>query len=225
MTPAGRGINSLFDTEVVKAGTGSLNLVQAPLPNGDVENQIKLNVNYQLGSGKAYQGGYKQSAYVSKNNDPVDFGIIGIGLNYGSLAPGEHWALEQDTASGWNLGLYFSPKFSMKLDYLKGSLQKQNSSNSETFEQFNVSGNYYFNTDSSFRPFVTAGMGEMLLAEDKGDNADSSFAVNAGAGLHYKINNNFALQLDAKRFFNSKYSNQDDAYNLSLIYFFGKGQR
>lgn len=221
---AGQGINNLFGTEVVKAGTGGLNFAKMPLPNGEFEDQVQLSVNYQLGSGKAYQAPTYQRNYISIK-DPVDIGIIGLGLNYGSLAPGNHWSLEQGNANGWNLGLYFSPKFSLKLDYLKGKLDRKNSQLSETFEQFNLAANYYFNSDGNLRPFVTAGAGEMLYAKNKDENGDSTFALNTGLGLHYKINNNFALQLDAKRFFNSKYSNHDDAYNLSLIYFFGEGQR
>ena len=221
---AGKGINNLFGTEVVKAGTGGINFEKIPLPNGDFEDQVQLSVNYQLGSGKAYQAPTYQTGYVSIK-DPVDIGIIGLGLNYGSFSPGNHWSLEQGSANGWNLGLYFSPTFSLKLDYLKGKLERQNSNSKETFEQFNVAANYYFNVDSDWRPFVSAGAGEMLYAEDKEEKGSSTFALNAGLGLHYKINNNFALQLDAKRFFISKYSNQDDVYNLSLIYFFGDGQK
>ncbi len=221
---AGKGINNLFDMEVVKAGTGGINFAKMQLPTGEYEDQVQLNVHYQLGSGKAQQAPTYQKNYISKK-DPVDIGVIGLGLNYGSLNPGEHWGLEQDVANGWNLGLYFSPRFSMKLDYLKGQLPREIGSGDQTFEQFNVGANYYFNSDSSFRPFVSAGAGEMLYAKNNEDGGDSTFALNAGLGMHYQINNNFALQLDAKRFFNSKYSNNDTAYNFSLIYFFGEGQR
>jgi opacity protein-like surface antigen len=216
----GRGINRLFDTEVVKAGTGSLNFVQAPIANGEYENQVQLNVSYQLGSGKGYIEPNNEKSYISHNQDPVDTGVVGIGYSFGNFAPGNYWGLESGMAQGWNLGLYFSPRFSMKLDYLVADLKVKNSNSEQSFEQFNVGANYYFNTESNLRPFVTAGLGQMLYAEDKEDVGDNTFALNAGAGVHYKINNNFALQLDAKRYFNSKYSNQDDAFNLSLIYFF-----
>ncbi|MCP4323293.1 MAG: hypothetical protein GY787_15885 [Alteromonadales bacterium] len=40
--------------------------------------------------------------------------------------------------------------------------------------------------NSNLRPFITAGVGEMTSDEDKNKKY---FQLNAGLGLHYKINN------------------------------------
>lgn len=221
---AGQGINNLFNSEVVKAGTGAIHFTKVTLPNGEIDNQVQMSVRYQLGSGKPYIPEKRQD-YIHFKNDPVDVSMIGIGLNYGQLKPNKQYGLEKESATGWHLGLYFSPSFSVKLDYLKSEPLLKVGSIKRTFEQYNLGANYYFYSDKSIRPFISAGVGEVLINKNKGALGDSVFSGNLGAGVHIKLTQNFALQFDTKRYINRKHSGNDQSVNMSLIYFFGQGQR
>jgi hypothetical protein len=52
-----------------------------------------------------------------------------------------------------------------------------------------------------------------------------TFHLNAGAGVHYKINKNFALQLGLRHYYSTNTKTSDNNISTRLIYFIGNGER
>lgn len=92
----------------------------------------------------------------------------------------------------------------------------------------------YLLTRESFRPFLMVGLGasrnQINFAQNSGSN--TSFAGNVGAGFQYLFNDNFGLQVDARRIFSNADVSQsiygansgsiaNNQINLGLMYRFG----
>jgi len=218
-----RGINNLFGKEIITAGTGFVSITDAPLgSSGQSENKIQFNVTYQIGSGTSYSG---KNYHAMKNNDPVDTGIIGISAGMGYVSLDDKWQLENDTVTEYSLGMYFTRSFSTKLTYASATLSNSGASttnDSTIYENYGVSAQYYFNTEKSLRPYITAGIGETMLAEEE---ETKIFQMNAGVGVHYKINKNYAFQINWRHFYSGSANTDDDIVMASFIYRLGKGER
>ena len=52
-----------------------------------------------------------------------------------------------------------------------------------------------------------------------------TFQVNIGIGLHYKITNNLAVQLDWRHYYSSTKTSEDNTIVSRIVYLFGKGER
>lgn len=218
---AGVGINRFFGLEIIKAGTGSIDLkdTYTGLSN-QKENHIQLAVSFQLGSGgRLSTNSHKK---FKKIKDPVDTGIIGFSYGTGKLSLDKKWFLSNELFTEYSLGLYFSRNFSTRLSYASATLTDQFTNKRITYENYNISGQYYFNAKKKLRPYITTGFGETMLEEDY---EKKTFQLNAGLGLYYKLTNNFAIQADWRHFYSSKLDNNDDLFGASIIYRFGKGER
>jgi len=215
------GINNLFGKEIIKAGTGFVSFNDVKLnDNGEIENQIKLNVSLQLGDGGNYSSKKTTRAYRYK--DPIDRGIIGISYGAGYAQLDDFWAVDSGTTSEYSLGLYFTREFSGRVSYSKAKLKQTYTTSKIAYENYSLDGQYYFNTKEDFRPYLTGGFGETLWNKD---DEFKSFQVNAGAGIHYKINRNFALQLDWRHFNSSNKNTSDNNISTRVIYLLGNGER
>ncbi len=215
------GVNNLFGKEIIRAGTGYVGVKDIVIDNsGRTESQVQLNISLQLGEGGNYSP--KQYTRSTRKDDPVDTGIVGMSYGVGHVALDDHWLVEDGTTTEYSLGLYFSRSFSSRVSYSKAQLNQLASNDKIAYESYRLNGQYYFNTQSDWRPYVTAGFGEIMWHKD---NDHKSFQVNAGAGLHYKINNNFALQVDWRHHYGTNTSTSEDAVAGNLIYFFGDGER
>ncbi len=217
------GVNNLFGKEIIKAGTSYISVKNVPIDlNGTTESQIQLNISLELGDG----GNYSPSKnYRSANSkDPVDTGIIGLSYGYGEVLHDEYWQLTDDTVTEYSLGLYFSKTFSARLSYSKAKLaQLITEVDAEiAYENYSLDAQYYFNSQGNLRPYITSGFGEMMRVKSE---ELKTFQVNLGTGLHYKISNNFAAQIDWRHYYSSSAKTSEDIVAGRIIYMFGEGER
>lgn len=226
----GRNFNRLFGRDLIKAGTGYIKLSEQSDTNGIAnDKQIMFEINYLFGednslaqsgiSGKRKLG----SAYSFANsNDPVSFGIIGLSLGSGYLNYDNKRNLQNEQYSQVSLGLYFSRSFSTRLNYSSTKMMQTLTTPNETYETFSVDAQYYFNTSSNLRPYITTGIGEEIWDED---DDQYNFQLNAGVGLHYRLNANWAIQADYVNYFTTHQSSHDQQMTGKVVYRFGDGER
>ena len=224
----GRNFNSLIGKDVIKAGTGYFTFNETPLPYGDeTENQIGLKVSYIFGDNDspALPGisGKKvvKSRYETRTDDPVDTGIIGLSAGGAWVNLDDDWGRKNAFGTQWSLGLYFARNFSTRLSYTRAIVESISGGDKIVYENYGLDSQYYFNSDSDLRPYITAGLGEMIVDED---NDQKRFQMNAGLGLHYKINNNWAIQTDWRSFYSTRTKTNENQIASSLVYRFGKGE-
>jgi opacity protein-like surface antigen len=222
---AGRGLNNLFGYELVKAGTGYINMKESPVKGGtDTESFVQLNVSYNLGDGSKISS-VNAPSYYHDSKDPIDYSIIGLAAGGGYIGLSDEWGVNGGQTSDYSLGLYFSRSFSLRLSYARTRLDVRTPEPEKPttlhYENYSLNGQYYFNVKNRLRPYLTAGFGEML--RDK-DNQLKTFQVHIGAGLHYKITNNLAFQIDYRRFNTTRYERSENAGAATFIYRFGKGE-
>lgn len=217
----GVGLNNMFGKQIIKAGTGYINFNERTVgQNGLTENHVQLSMTLQLGHGGNYSP--KAPKQPSGANDPVDTGIVGLSLGAGQIALDETWGLTDETTTEYSLGLYFSKSFSSRLSYSKAKVIPLGLTNEINFESYSLDAQYYFFTESRFRPYLTAGFGENMFEKDE---EQKHFQVNAGTGLHIKLSNNFAIQTDWRHYHSTVSKTDDDLYSARIVYYFGKGER
>lgn len=215
------GINNLFGKEIIKAGTGYVAVKDTVIGlNGETENQIQLNISLQLGDGGNYTP--NKPKRKKRKSDPIDTGIIGLSYGVGQVYLDDYWHVSDGTIGEYSLGLYFTKSFSSRVSYAKTKLDSMVSGRELAYENYSLDSQYYFNTQSSLRPYVTAGFGEMMWHKD---NDFKTFQVNAGAGVHYKLTNKFALQLDWRHYHSTQKSTGEDTVAARLVYYLGNGER
>lgn len=224
----GRNVNRLFGRDLIKAGTGYVKFSEQNTLGGlQDDKQVMFEINYTFGednspaqagiSGKRKLG---QSYSFGQSNDPVNFGIVGLSLGTGYLNFDRKRGHENEQYGHVSLGLYFSRRFSSRLSYSSTKMMKEIVTPNEVYETFSVDGQYYFNTDSNFRPYITAGIGEEIWEEDK---EQYNFQMNAGLGLHYRLNGNWAIQAEVINYYTSKMHSNDQQMTGKLVYRFGDG--
>ena len=222
----GRNINYLFGRDIIKAGTGYLSFEQSALPYGNgTENHIGLKVNYQFAgdhsnaatgiNGKTD----KYSAYKPGNIDPVDTGIIGLSAGGVWIDLDDKWGVNNAYGKQFSLGLYFTRNFSTRLNYSRAEVKEQQTNNKLTYENYSLDLQYYLNSQSDWRPFITTGMGEVMFAQEQ-----KFLQINGGLGFHYKINNNWAVQSDWRHYYSFRTHTNEDQIGTAIIYRFGKGE-
>ncbi len=215
------GINNLLGKELIKAGSGFVTVKDIIVgPNGETENQIQLNISLQLGEGGNYSS--NKARKINRKSDPIDTGIIGLSYGIGQVYLDDYWQVNDDTVGEYSLGLYFSKAFSSRVSYAKSMLKSTVSGNKVAYENYSLDSQYYFNTQSKLRPYITAGFGETMWHKD---DEFKTFQVNAGAGVHYKLTNNFALQFDWRHYYTSQQSTDEDTIAARLVYLLGSGER
>jgi len=225
----GRNVNRLFGTDLIKAGTGYVKLSEESTPGGfQNEKQISFEINYTFGeensaaqpgiSGKRRIG---ESYSFSNPSDPVDYSIIGFTLGTGYLNFDGKRDLVNEQYAQASLGLYFTRSFSARLNYSSTKMMKEIVKPEVVFESFSVDGQYYFNVDSDFRPYVTAGLGEEIWEED---DEQYNFQMNTGLGIHYRLNANWAVQAELVNYYTTDEKSNDQQLTGKLVYRFGKGE-
>ncbi|RGP39457.1 hypothetical protein BPTFM16_02900 [Altererythrobacter insulae] len=132
------------------------------------------------------------------------------------------WNVEGATTTEYSLGLYFTRQFSSRVTYSKGKFVDGATATKVNYENYSLDSQYYFNAKNTLRPYLTAGFGETLWARDI---ETKKFQVNAGLGLHYKLNNNFALQADWRFYHSTNADTSDNNASLRLVYLLGQGER
>ncbi|WP_261396571.1 DUF3943 domain-containing protein [Photobacterium rosenbergii] len=219
----GRGVNHLMGRDVVKAGTGYIGFQDVALPNGQTDSQFNVNMNFQFGEGDtspAMRRSYTRVRNVT-THDPVDYGIVGISVGGRYLDLDDEWGIENSWAPMITLGVYYTPSLSSRLQYTRIDTDSKTTGESITYENYSFDFQYYFLADDDLRPYINAGIGETLLEKDRDT---TTFQVNGGLGLHYKLNSNWALQADWVHFYSGKLSTNDDLFSGQLVYRFGRGE-
>lgn len=220
----GRNVNRLFGTDLIKAGTSYVKLSESD----NTGKKITFEINYTFGEeDNAAQEGISGNRRAvngysfTPSNDPVSFGIVGITLGTGQVNFDSKRGNVSEQYVQTSLGLYFSPSFSTRLNYSSTKMMKQIVKPTVIFESFSVDGQYYFNADSNFRPYITAGVGEEIWEED---NDSYNFQANAGLGIHYQLNSNWALQAEAVNYYTHEALTNDQQITGKLVYRFAAGE-
>ncbi|MGR5175872.1 DUF3943 domain-containing protein [Vibrio mediterranei] len=216
----GDGVNHLAGKEIVKAGTGFVGVQSVNTPNGVAERQFRFEVQYTLndtpGSSRT-----RRSYYSHYSEDPVTYSIVGVSAGASYVEPSDHWELDSGIGASFTLGLHFSTALSGHLTYTQASLNERNTRQSVTFESYSVNGLYYLNHGEKLRPFVTVGFGESLKDMDR---KTKQFQLNAGAGLHYALHPNWALQAEWRHAGRPSAKASENIATSRLVYRFGKGE-
>ncbi|MEY8214280.1 MAG: DUF3943 domain-containing protein [Colwellia sp.] len=216
------GINNLFGKEIIKAGSGYVQVKDVVIGvNGRTESQIQLNISLQLGDGRHYHS--SKSHTITNTNDPIDTSIIGVSYGVGYTATDDYWQVKNGQTEEYSLGLYFTRSFSAKVSYSKANLTNMALANNKLpYENYSLDGQYYFNPQSDLRPYITAGFGEMMWQKD---NDLKTFQMNLGAGVHYKLTKNVALQGDWRHYYSTHTDTAENAITARVVYLLGKGER
>jgi len=222
----GRNVNRLFGTDIIKAGTSYIKLAEGE----DNDKKIMFEVNYTFGdednlaqtgiTGKRTKAeGY---SFSTPSKDPVTSGIVGVSIGTGKLNFDSKRGHVNEQYIQTSLGLYFTRSFSTRLNYTSTKMLKEIVKPTATYESFSVDGQYYFNANNNFRPYVTLGIGEEIWNEDK---EQYNFQANAGLGIHYRLNSNWALQAEFINYHTLEESSNDQQMTGKLIYRFASGER
>ncbi len=215
------GINNIFGKEIIRAGTGYVSFNDVAIgDNGASESQVKFNISLQMGDGGTYSD--KKYTKLNRDKDPIHTGIIGITYGMGTLQLDDYWLVDNDKTTEYSLGLYFTREFSSRVTYSKANVANFTLEKEVKYENYSLDSQYYFNTESDFRPYVTAGFGETMWERDE---EQKTFQVNGGVGGHYKLNKNFALQLDWRYFHSTSRGTSDQNISARIVYFLGNGER
>ncbi|MGB5780232.1 MAG: DUF3943 domain-containing protein [Eudoraea sp.] len=217
----GSWINKLSGRQIVTAGPGSFvyrEVAVSNQPDAPRERQLSLNVQYAFGKdGKPA----RSRPYHEVSDDPVHTGIVGISLGIGHISLDENWNLEPGIMPEWTLGLYFSPALSVRLKYGRASLEEKLSGERVKYENYSLGGQFYFNTNAKTRPYISAGVGEEIFAEDL---ERKTFLWHLAPGLHQKISNNWSLQADWAIFYSPSKKTYENSVNARVLYRFGRGE-
>ena len=217
----GRGINNLFGHEVIRAGTGYISMKDVAINGGaDSESYVQLNVSYTFGSGQRYSTTHAPS-YYKNTNDPIDYGVVGLSYGVGFVDLDDDWNIDSGQTTEFSLGMYFTRSFSSRVSYSKAKLMDFSTGKDINYENYSLDAQYYFNADNDLRPYITTGFGEMMRERD---NEKKIFQVNLGAGLHYKITNNIAIQTDVRHYYSARAKTSENAVALNIVYRLGKGE-
>jgi hypothetical protein len=218
----GRCVNFLVRRKWVKAGYGYFSYEPASAET-DTDHTVMLNVVIPIGmpSGPAGPVVSGDIQYHTRQSDPVDYGIVGLGLGAGRAVFDDKWLIDDCYYGNISLGLYFTPRFSSRLAYARGDAQDLVSGQDLIYENYSLDFQYYFNAQRRLRPYISGGFGEIIFEED---SDLKSFQWNTGVGLHWQVHEKWALRADWINYFDSEYETHDQNYNVGLIYRFGEGE-
>ena len=214
----GVGINNLFNRQLIAAGTGYVSYGDVDVGNGELDKQLRFNARYTIGR--------PESKYYSRYNDatgdPIDTGIIGLTLGVGHIALDEKWGYKDVAYPEVSLGLYFSKQYSLRLKYGRANeLEHVSTTDTVFYENYSLDNQFYFNAQSSTRPYVSVGVGEHIFAKDR----DEKYLLwNVGAGLHHKISSNWAAQLDWQHYYGDQLYTHEQTISARAVYRFGRGE-
>ncbi|WP_372882446.1 DUF3943 domain-containing protein [Psychromonas sp.] len=224
----GRNVNYLLGRDILKAGTGYFTYQQGKAGYGEqVENQVGLQIHYSYGIDDSHASAgisnkrNKHSTFTTRTVDPVTTGIIGFSAGAIYVNPNRKWGLRSGYGQQWSLGLYFTNNISTRLNYSTAQLKDKVSNESVKYENYGLDTQYYFNHNQGLRPFITSGFGETMYQE----SVDSkTFQINAGLGLHYKLNNKWSVQSDWRFVYTPELNTDENQFSTSLLYRFSEGE-
>ena len=214
----GRGVNWMAGRSLLKAGYGYFTYIEEP-HGTDTARTLYLNMRFPIGGD--HQPRWKTTSHGKIQYDPVDTGIVGIAAGTGHTMLDDKWGVENDFYAKLTLGLYFTPRTSLRFAYARSSLEERSTGENLIYENYSLDAQYYLCTRRQLRPYVTAGFGEQIWEED---TDRKSFQWNTGVGLHWQLHRKWALQADWINYFSSADETHDQNITVGIIYRFGLGE-
>ncbi|MDF7808949.1 DUF3943 domain-containing protein [Pontiellaceae bacterium B12219] len=215
---AGRGVNYIFGRQLIKSGYGYFSYVPSQTPEGETDHTVYLHMRIPIGAAGPDEP--NKITTINHVDDPVDKGIIGVSGSVGYTGLDSHWNVENGLYSKITLGLYFTPRVSLRLGYAWGNLEKT-TGESIDYENYSINSQVYMNTKGRLRPYLTGGLGRQTWERD---NDTANFQWNGGLGLYCKVIPKLALTADWLNYYSPSSKTYDQQYNLGLIYRFGHGE-
>ncbi len=214
----GRGVNRVVGRRWVKSGYGYFSYTAVP-DGTDTDHTVYLNMNFPIGGSHETEP-IAKTRRIEYPNDPIDTGLVGFAVGGGHTLLDDKWGVEDDLYTKLSLGLYFSPRLSIRLGYAWADLEKK-SGGTVIYENYSLDAQYYLNSNRKLRPFVTAGFGEQMWDEDL---ERKTFQWNTGLGLHWQLHRKWALHADWINYYSFELDTYDQNLNASLVYRFGGGE-
>jgi len=217
----GQGVNRLTGRRLVQSGTGYFTYTAAPNGN-ETDHQLYLNMRFPLGGSAADEPDPQNTpAPRPTKADPVDTGRVGLAIGSGRTHLDKDWGIDDGPYTKASMGLYFSPRISVRLAYAWGKLEERATGRSVNYENYSLDTQYYFRTERNLRPYLTAGFGEQIWDEDE---EQITFQWNAGVGLHGRLHGKWAIQADWIHHYSFDQDTHDQQLSAGLVYRFGSGE-
>jgi len=151
------------------------------------------------------------------------FSIIEFSVNSGYYQFDNDSQLEDNAIFGFGIGLNFSKRWAALLQYSSICHNKKvDGVGDVTAFTYHVDAIRFFRTESSIRPYIVAGLGNIEIEINRRKNRE--FQLNGGLGLHYKINPNWFLRGDYRLFYETDTDMKNSAAHFVLGYRFGEGE-
>lgn len=221
----GRTVNKIAGSDVIKAGTSYVRISE----DDESGKKVMFEINYLFGGDddsvqKGISGKRSNNTSYSfeDSKDPIGSGIVGFSLGMGEINFSAERGGRSEKYLQSTLGLYFTRSLSTRLSYTSTKRLQEIVEPRVTYESFSVDTQYYMNTNSDFRPYLSAGIGEEIWDED---NDTYNFQANAGLGLHYRLNSNWAIQTEVINYFTHSESRNEQQVTGKLVYRFAEGER
>lgn len=216
---AGRGVNRLTGRDWIRAGHGYITYAKQP---GDSRTDHTVYLNYSMPIGVS--GPSAETPTIKPGeliDDPVSTGIIGFSAGMGRTLLDSAWNVEDDLYTKLALGLYFTPRLSMRLAYAVGDLTDKTTGHEIDYETYSWDTQLYLFTKNRFRPYMTGGLGRQVWGED---NSTRTFQWNGGFGAHWQFYRKMSLNADWIGFYSPSHKTFDQQFSAGLTYRFGSGE-
>jgi outer membrane protein OmpA-like peptidoglycan-associated protein/opacity protein-like surface antigen len=116
--------------------------------------------------------------------------------DYDRVSPLSSYDMKSNVLFGVRGGYWFSPRWSSELSWQTVGTQTGLAIDADV-ESFRLNGLFHFKPGTSFRPFVTLGLGDESL-DVPGLSGSGDVSFNAGGGLHAWVEDNMALRMEAR---------------------------
>ncbi|MCP5206089.1 MAG: porin family protein [Hahellaceae bacterium] len=165
----------------------------------------------------AFSAGVTQAQEITTGI--VEFAVGGGYSHYDSKRD-----IDNTTTGNMSLGMNFSRSYAAIVNYTKSYSEQKYTANTEVkIRRYHIDGYRFFNEDKALRPFVVLGFGNTDLTEDRQEKFDET-QINAGIGLHYRLNPNWAVRGDIRNFYSIDAETNDQTLMMSIVYRFADGE-
>jgi hypothetical protein len=216
---AGRAVNRIFGRNLVKAGYGYFSYNPVQTPNGRTDHQVYLHMRIPIGAAGPDEP--NKVKVVNHGNDPVDTGILGFSLGSGYTVLDPKWGISDDLYTKLSLGVYFSPRLSLRLGYAWSDLEETATGSNVAYENYSLDTQFYLITKAKFRPYLMGGFGDQVWYKD---NETRTFQWTGGVGAHWQLHPKLALNVNWINYYSPISQTYDQQFNTGIIYRFGRGE-
>ena len=155
-----------------------------------------------------------------KAQAPIDYSVVFISGSYGYTAYDSERNVRDDSIRGMALGLHLTRQWSASMFYSRAD-PESTVGEDYRYENYYIQGKYYFRGETSLRPYIVLGIGEVMIDKKQ---VSSDTAIHSGVGVHWVLSPKWALQFDYRYFYEKKNSHTDQSVMSTLVYRFGNGE-